>query len=105
MWVSFSLEDSLGVCLRSKELLVDAVHQVLGCGQVDAFLVNCCAPQAITAALPTLVTSSKGGQGTPHQYDRAFVRANAEVCMECRKRKNRVLSKRFSDNYNRMDGV
>lgn len=60
LWVSFSLEDSLDKRLRSKEPLVDAVHKVQECAEIEAILLNCCAPEAISAALPALIDSIKG---------------------------------------------
>lgn len=60
VWVSFSLEDSLDAVLRSKEPLVDALHRVWEGGPVDAFLVNCCCPEAVTAAIPILKQFTEG---------------------------------------------
>lgn len=56
MWVSFTLEDSTRCCLRSKEPLAAAVKGLLGRqgSHLAAVLVNCCAPGAVTAALPVL---------------------------------------------------
>ncbi|KAF6260359.1 Homocysteine S-methyltransferase [Scenedesmus sp. NREL 46B-D3] len=54
VWVSFTLEDSTSCCLRSKESLAAAVHSISQHAHLAAVLVNCCAPGAVTAALPVL---------------------------------------------------
>ncbi|KAL3135677.1 hypothetical protein ABBQ38_006150 [Trebouxia sp. C0009 RCD-2024] len=53
-WVSWSLEDSEHALLRSGESLQDAVKLVQDLPGLQAMLLNCCAPQAITAAMPKL---------------------------------------------------
>ncbi|KAL0044683.1 hypothetical protein WJX82_005442 [Trebouxia sp. C0006] len=53
-WVSWTLEDSEHARLRSGESLQEAVKLVQSLPGLQAVLVNCCAPQAITAALPVL---------------------------------------------------
>jgi len=52
-WLSFSLEDNLNACLRSKEPLIDAINEVLDIG-VEAILLNCSLPEAMSAAMDTL---------------------------------------------------
>ncbi|MEH6405238.1 MAG: homocysteine S-methyltransferase family protein [Sneathiella sp.] len=52
-WLGFTLEDSLNVCLRSKEPLIDAINEVMDIG-VEAILLNCSLPEAISAAMETL---------------------------------------------------
>lgn len=54
VWVSFTLEDSTSCCLRSKEPLATAIHSISQHKHLAAVLVNCCAPGAVTAALPVL---------------------------------------------------
>lgn len=53
-WVSWTLEDSEHARLRSGESLQKAVGVVENLPGLQAVLLNCCAPQAITAALPLL---------------------------------------------------
>ncbi|DBB01848.1 hypothetical protein WJX77_005649 [Trebouxia sp. C0004] len=53
-WVSWTLEDSEHARLRSGESLQEAVKLVQSLPGLQAVLVNCCAPQAINAALPVL---------------------------------------------------
>ncbi|GMH39696.1 hypothetical protein BSKO_07594 [Bryopsis sp. KO-2023] len=54
VWVSFSLEDSSKAVLRSGESLRDAIDQIQTIGVPETLLVNCCACQAISAAMPIL---------------------------------------------------
>lgn len=54
-WISFTLEDNEKALLRSGERLYDAVNAVIDLPGLDAVLVNCCAPPAITAALPGML--------------------------------------------------
>jgi len=54
LWVSFTLEDSSAAVLRSREPLAGAIRPLLTQPHLQALLVNCCAPAAVTAALPVL---------------------------------------------------
>ncbi|GBF99997.1 hypothetical protein Rsub_12724 [Raphidocelis subcapitata] len=54
LWVSFTLEDSPAVCLRSGEPLAGAARPLLRHPHLRALLLNCCAPGAVAAALPAL---------------------------------------------------
>ncbi|KAI8466981.1 MAG: Homocysteine S-methyltransferase [Monoraphidium minutum] len=56
LWVSFTLEDSTAARLRSGELLAAAAAAtaLLAAPHLEALLINCCAPQAASAALPAL---------------------------------------------------
>jgi S-methylmethionine-dependent homocysteine/selenocysteine methylase len=62
VWVSFTLEDSTAACLRDKQPLAAAVQQLVGTSRVAALLVSCCAPAAVTAALPTLKQHAPAGE-------------------------------------------
>lgn len=53
VWVAWTLEDGGTDHLRSGETLVEAAG-ALGELAIDALLVNCCAPESITAAMPKL---------------------------------------------------
>jgi S-methylmethionine-dependent homocysteine/selenocysteine methylase len=53
--VSFTLEDSTAARLRSGEPLAGVAAALAGAHpHVEAVLVNCCAPAAVSAALPAL---------------------------------------------------
>jgi len=52
-WVAWTLTDHRTACLRSGEALGDAVHEAHR-HHPAAVLVNCCQPQTVTAAMPTL---------------------------------------------------
>ena len=52
-WIAFTVDDQDGTRLRSGESLIDAAKAVVDIG-VDAILINCSAPEAITAAMPIL---------------------------------------------------
>jgi S-methylmethionine-dependent homocysteine/selenocysteine methylase len=60
--VSFTLEDSTAACLRDGHHLSAALQQLQGCVNLAAVLVNCCAPAAVTAALPVLKLHAPPGQ-------------------------------------------
>ena len=53
VWVSYTLHEDRSGRLRSGETIAQAVEALAGL-PVASFLVNCCAPEAITAALPAL---------------------------------------------------
>ncbi len=53
VWVAWTLEDGGATRLRSGETIAEAVAMLDGL-PVSAFLVNCCAPESITAAMPKL---------------------------------------------------
>lgn len=53
-WVSFTLRDSRQAVLRSGETLKDALEKVSKIEGMEAALVNCCAPEAVTSAMPVL---------------------------------------------------
>jgi S-methylmethionine-dependent homocysteine/selenocysteine methylase len=56
--VSFSLEDSPAARLRSGEPIAAAVAPLLKHPHLAALLLNCCAPAAVSAALPALRAAS-----------------------------------------------
>lgn len=56
IWIAFSVDDEDGARLRSGELLADAVAL---CGEADALLANCSAPEAMPAAMDVLKHSGK----------------------------------------------
>lgn len=56
VWVSLTLKDDHTATLRSGEPLADAISMLEALG-VNAILVNCSAPEAITSALDTLNAS------------------------------------------------
>lgn len=53
MWLAISVEDNDGTKLRSGEP-VQSILPLLGDYRVDALLVNCSSPEAVTQALPLL---------------------------------------------------
>jgi S-methylmethionine-dependent homocysteine/selenocysteine methylase len=53
VWVAWTLEDGGATRLRSGETIAEAAAMLDGL-PVSAFLVNCCAPESITAAMPEL---------------------------------------------------
>ena len=59
VWIAFTVDDHDGARLRSGESLIDAARAVVDIG-VDAVLINCSAPEAITTAMPILA-----GLGVP----------------------------------------
>ena len=61
VWLSFTLLDSDASELHSRESLELALHTVLDKfpGLIEGLFLNCCAPYAITAALPTLIRIAK----------------------------------------------
>eukprot|EP00877_Chromochloris_zofingiensis_P001387 jgi/Chrzof1/11249/Cz05g29120.t1 len=61
LWLSFTLEDSLDCCLRGKETLQEALAKMSSYAHLQAVLVNCCAPAAVTAALPVLKEHVRNG--------------------------------------------
>lgn len=75
MWVSFTLEDSTAACLRDKQPLVVAFQQLQGNANLAAVLVNCCAPAAVTAAVPVLKQHAPQGAVSVdmHLYQRGGV--------------------------------
>jgi S-methylmethionine-dependent homocysteine/selenocysteine methylase len=56
VWVSWTVHDDDTARLRSGEALLDAIAAIDDLG-VDATLVNCSVPEALTAAMPALATS------------------------------------------------
>jgi S-methylmethionine-dependent homocysteine/selenocysteine methylase len=58
VWVAWTLDDHAAL-LRSGETLEAAVP-ALGDLPIEAFLANCCAPESITRAMPTLVRMAGG---------------------------------------------
>ncbi len=54
VWVAWTLHEDRSGRLRSGESIADAAAALANL-PVDAFLVNCCAPESITAALPYLI--------------------------------------------------
>jgi hypothetical protein len=65
LWVSLSLDDSLRGCLRSGESLQQALAALAGTPHLQAVLLNCCAPAAITHAMPLLRQAAP--EGEPHE--------------------------------------
>ena len=60
VWVAFTLQDSTAAKLRSGESLVDAVRAVREMvPAVEVVLLNCCAPQAVSAGLIALRENTK----------------------------------------------
>lgn len=53
VWVSYTLHEDRSGRLRSGETIAEAVQALAGL-PIAGFLANCCAPEAITAALPAL---------------------------------------------------
>jgi S-methylmethionine-dependent homocysteine/selenocysteine methylase len=53
VWVSFTLHEDRSGRLRSGETVTQAVETLAGL-PISGYLANCCAPEAITAALPEL---------------------------------------------------
>jgi S-methylmethionine-dependent homocysteine/selenocysteine methylase len=63
--VSLSLEDSLRGCLRSGESLEEALAALAalaGAAQLQAVLLNCCAPAAVSHAMPLLRQAAPEGE-------------------------------------------
>lgn len=60
-YMSWTLEDSQRGLLRSGERLQDAVAAVAELPGLEGVLVNCCSPQAVTAALPILAAAAPPG--------------------------------------------
>ena len=61
IWVSWTLMDDDTARLRSGESLVEAVaaiDELLPDAPIDAVLVNCSVPEALTAAMPALATGT-----------------------------------------------
>jgi S-methylmethionine-dependent homocysteine/selenocysteine methylase len=56
VWVSYTLHEDRSGRLRSGETIGEAVAALTGL-PIAAVLVNCCAPESITAALPALVAT------------------------------------------------
>ena len=63
VWVAFTLEDSPAQRLRGGEGVADAAAWAASQPEVQAVLLNCCAPEAISAALPALKAAVKGREG------------------------------------------
>ena len=76
VWVSWTLMGGGRALLRSGETIEQAFTELEGLG-VSAFLVNCSAPEAITAAVPVLRTMTdlpvgayaNGFTPIPHKWD------------------------------------
>lgn len=62
IWVAFTLEDSKRAVLRSGEALAGAASWAASEPAVSAILLNCCAPQAISAALPQVQAAKEASQ-------------------------------------------
>jgi S-methylmethionine-dependent homocysteine/selenocysteine methylase len=62
VWLSWTLHEDRSGRLRSGER-VAAAHRALDDLPVQAFLVNCCAPESISVALPELVALAAGPVG------------------------------------------
>ena len=57
IWVSWTLQDNGSKVLRSGESLTKAYDALKG-QPVSAFLINCCSPESVSAAIPELVSLS-----------------------------------------------
>ena len=62
VWVSWTLADDATGTLRSGETIAEAAKKIAHL-PVSGFLANCCAPEAIDAAMPQLATLNKGIAG------------------------------------------
>jgi S-methylmethionine-dependent homocysteine/selenocysteine methylase len=56
VWISYTLHEDRSGRLRSGETIGEAFASLRGL-RIDGVLVNCCAPESITAALPDLVAT------------------------------------------------
>ncbi|TVS17482.1 MAG: homocysteine S-methyltransferase family protein [Gammaproteobacteria bacterium] len=56
VWIAFTVDDEDGARLRSGERLADALPL---CGEAEALLANCSAPEAMPAALGVLAAAGK----------------------------------------------
>jgi S-methylmethionine-dependent homocysteine/selenocysteine methylase len=54
IWLAWSVRDDDGTRLRSGEPVIDAIDAIDGFERVDAVLLNCSIPEAITTAFPAL---------------------------------------------------
>lgn len=81
VWVSFTLQDNLRAVLRSGETLQKAVGAVVELPGVEAVLVNCCAPQAVAAALPVVQKAVPAGVRIGG-YANGFVKTTSEWLAE-----------------------
>ena len=62
VWVSWTLADDATGTLRSGETIAEAAKKIAHL-PVSGLLANCCAPEAIDAAMPQLATLNKGIAG------------------------------------------
>jgi S-methylmethionine-dependent homocysteine/selenocysteine methylase len=62
VWVSWTLDEDRSGHLRSGEGVAEAAAAVATL-PISAFLANCCAPEAITAAMPALAAIGRGPAG------------------------------------------
>lgn len=62
VWVSFTLDEDHSGRLRSGETVSEAARLIAQL-PISAILVNCCAPESITAAMPELVRLGRGPTG------------------------------------------
>lgn len=88
VWVSFTLEDAGPPRLRSGETIAAAVDRLAEL-TIDAFLINCTTPEAVTAGLPQLRAATQRPVGAyangfvaiPEDFgDTAFVKDLATRC-------------------------
>ena len=70
VWVAWTLEDGGSTRLRSGETIAEAAAMLAGL-PVSAFLVNCCAPESVTVAMPELAALGSWPVGG---YANGFVR-------------------------------
>jgi S-methylmethionine-dependent homocysteine/selenocysteine methylase len=69
VWVSWTLSEDGSARLRSGETVVEAIHALAGL-PVSGFLVNCTAPESVSAAIPLLAatgTKHVGGYANTYQ--------------------------------------
>jgi S-methylmethionine-dependent homocysteine/selenocysteine methylase len=84
-WLSFTLEDSTAARLRSQQPLAAAVQQcVARHGNLAAVLVNCCAPAAVTAAMPLLKRALPAGDRAVVWHGRLLAVCRRGVVVRCR---------------------
>ena len=77
IWVAWSLDDAANGRLRSGETVTDALAALDGVA-VEAYLFNCCMPEAVTRALPELRAATSARVGA---YANAFVPLPADYVM------------------------
>ena len=67
VWVSWTLHEDASGCLRSGETITEAAR-ALDHLPVSGFMVNCCVPESITAAMAELVALGKPAGGYANTF-------------------------------------